>query len=270
MKKSILTFLLGITITFLISGCASSGYKDFYKSSYNESTDEYKSKNPHLEFLKNNEEPKVYTTDNFERDVYSLRTKQYIPIGQSDFNGEMEDEKAIIEQAKRVGAKIVLYGSKYTNTQTNSGVLMLPKTNYSTTNIYGNVGGTMYSGTAYTQSSGTQMVPYSNTQRRYDQTGVFFVKDTNNYKFGIYASQISREKRIEIGSFGVNVDVVIENTPAYNSDLLRGDIIIGVNDNTLNDYNSFLKGIKECITNKMSCHLKVNRNGEEKNIIVNF
>lgn len=269
MKKSLLSLFFGVTITLLISGCASSGYKDFYKPYFKDSVD-FNNKNPDAEFLKEGEEPKVYSTDNFDRDILSLKSKRFFPIGESNFNGELEDEIAVKEQAKRVGAKIALYGWKFTNTQTNSGVLMLPQTNYSTTNLYGSVGGTIYSGTAYTQSSGTQMVPYSNTQRRYDQIAVFFVKNNYKYDFGTAQStEISREERIKIGSFGIKVNVIIENTPAYKSDLLVGDIIIEINNHKINSYDNYGNLIDSCVS-KGECLLKVNRDGEEKTILIKF
>ena len=69
---------------------------------------------------------------------------------------------------------LALYGYKYTNTQTNSGALVLPKTNYHSGTVYGSSGGyASYSGT----STGTTIVPYSNTQRRYDQQAMFFIKN---------------------------------------------------------------------------------------------
>ena len=100
MKKSLLSLFFGVTITLLISGCASSGYKDFYKPYFKDSVD-FNNKNPDAEFLKEGEEPKVYSTDNFDRDILSLKSKRFFPIGESNFNGELEDEIAVKEQAKR-------------------------------------------------------------------------------------------------------------------------------------------------------------------------
>lgn len=271
MKKLIMNFTLVIFVSLFIDGCVSSGYKDFYKPYFQESISEFKKKYPEMEFLKEGEEPEVYMTNNFDKDMISLNSKRYFPIGESYFNGEIEDKKAVIEQAKNVGAKIVLYGIKYTNTQTNSGVLMLPKNNYTTTNIYGNVGGTMYSGTAYTQSSGMEMVPYSNTQIRYDQRAIFFAKSNDVYNFGTAKSyEISRDERINIGSNGVKIRVIIENTPAYSSDLMVGDIVTEINSQKVNNIDDYNKLTEECVSNKNNCKLKVYRNGQERIILIKF
>lgn len=271
MKKSIINLIIIFFVSIFINGCASSGYKDFYKPYFKESVSDFKKKHPEIEFLKEDEEPIVYTTNDFDKDMISLNSKRYFPIGASSFNGQIEDEQAVIEQAKNIGAKIALYGWEYTNTQTNSGVLLLPKNDYSTTNVYGNVGGTMYSGTAYTQSSGTQMVPYSNTQRRYDQKAIFFVKSNDVYDFGTAKSyEISRNERINIGSNGVKIRVIIENTPAYNSDLMVGDIVMEINSlkvNNIDDYNKFTE---QCVSNKNNCVLKIYRSGQEKIILIKF
>lgn len=271
MKKSILSFLLGVNIILFINGCASSGYKDFYTRYYNDSDEEFRKKYPELEFLKEGEEPLVYRTNDFKKDMILLNSRRYFPIGKSSFNGEFEGEKAIIEQAKSIGAKIALYEWKYTDTQTNSGVIMLPKNNYSTSTFNGNAGGTMYSGTLNTQSTGTQMIPYTNTQRRYDQTAVFFVKSNGIYNFGTAKSyEISRDERINIGSNGVKIRVIIENTPAYKSDLMVGDIVTEINSHKINNIDDYNKLTEKCVSSKNNCTLKVYRKGKEKNIIIKF
>ncbi len=165
--------LLIIAVVFLLTACAS-GYQQFYKQYVDP-------KNlADVELLQPGEESKVYGTSNFDKDIKTLRSKMYIPIGYSSFNGKYEDESKVKAQAKRVGATVVLVNSQYTNTQTTTPPLFIP--NSSTTYSFGSVyGGGIYGGYSGTSTTyGSTVVPITTQQRRYDQTAVFFVKSTNS------------------------------------------------------------------------------------------
>ena len=135
------TFIILASIVVL-AGC-SSGYQQFYKPYVDAKTLD------DVELLKPNEEPKVYSTKDFDRDIRAWRSKQYIPIGYSSFNGEYEGEFEVKAQAKRVGATLVLISTKYTNTLTTTSTMYLPSSTrtYHSGSVYG--GGTRvgYSGT---------------------------------------------------------------------------------------------------------------------------
>ena len=98
-------------ILILLAGCMS-GYEQFYYPN-----PDPESKN-NLEMLKKGEEPSVYFSDNQDRDVKNLISKNYVPIGMSSFNGAYEDENKIKAQARKIGATVALYNCSYTNTQT--------------------------------------------------------------------------------------------------------------------------------------------------------
>lgn len=263
MKK---TILVSILISLLLGGCASSGYTDFYKSYATPKQVKKAKEDPDMVFLKDNEEPKIFTSNDLKKDILTFRSRGYRAIGRSSFNGGWEDKSQVIAQAKKVGAVLVIYSWKYTNSQTNSGALILPKTNYHSGTVYGSSGGyASYSGT----STGTTVIPYSNTQRRYDQEAIFFIKSNKKLKFGISMKDISREKRIEIGTSGVLVDVIMENSAAYNSNLLIGDIIIKMNGIDIQNRKQISQMMKDFdIVN--NCILTVVRNGKEKDIEIKF
>jgi|SaaInlStandDraft_4_1057021.scaffolds.fasta_scaffold14020_2 hypothetical protein len=265
MKKTILASIL---LSLFLGGCASSGYKDFYKSYANQQQIEEMKTDSRVIYLKDNEEPKIYSSGDLKKDMQILRSRKYYPIGYSSFNGGFEGEEQVKAQAKKIGAVLAIYGWKYTNSQTNSGALVLPKTNYHSGTVYGSSGGyASYSGT----STGTTVIPYSNTQRRYDQEAIFFVHTTYKYEFGTSGSEeITREKRIEIGHNGIMVNVIIEKSPAYKSDLLVGDIIIKINNNSIKDYKHFSTLSQNCVDKKGECLVTVIRDSEHKDIKINF
>jgi len=81
MNRIILYFII-----VLITGCATSGYQKFYNPYVDVSA------LPSPEILQEGQEPKVYGTDNFERDIRTLKTKNMLPL---DILHLTEDTKTI-------------------------------------------------------------------------------------------------------------------------------------------------------------------------------
>ena len=271
MKKMILSTIL---LSMILGGCAFSGYKNFYKQVVSkEQLNKYK-KNPDFIFLKDNQEPKLYISQNLQKDDLILFSKGYRILGYSSFNGVMEQESEIMAQAKRIGAVLVIYKSKYTDTQTkiktktNSGALGLPKTYYHAGHIYDNGGSVKY---ADTNSTETTVASYLNTQRRYDQNAWFYIFDKGIKKLqcGFSLADISRETRIKINTSGVKITDIIENSPIYNSNLLVNDIIIKKNGTKIKNYKHILQLLSDFNTSK-KCIFTILRNGKEKKIEITF
>jgi PDZ domain-containing protein len=253
-----------LLVAFVMAGCAS-GYQKFYKPRVDARTLRY------VELLKPDEEPKVYGTKNFKRDINKLRSKLYIPIGHSSFNGEYEDESKVKAQAKRIGATLVLVNSKYTNTQTTTTPLFFPNssTTYHSGSVYGSGGYGGYSGTSTTY--GSTVVPITTHQRRYDQTAVFFVKSTKKPRFGIFFKNLSNEQRIALErNTGVIIGIVVEESPAFYSNVLPGDILIKVNDSDVRNGKHAHELLGKVSPNANSAVFTVIRKGKEQTITVKF
>ena len=77
----------------VISGCHPSIYQQFYK----QLIDATASKD--VELLAPGQEPKIYCSDNLDRDARILRPKLYVPTGYASFNGRYEDESRVVAQA---------------------------------------------------------------------------------------------------------------------------------------------------------------------------
>lgn len=262
----------------LLGGCTTSGYQKFYTPYANATS------LPNPEFLKEGQVPQVLGSDNFQDDVKALRAKNYVPIGFSSFNGGYEDKENAVAQAKRIGATLVLIGSKYTDTQTTTSALILPdnKTTYHSGSAYGtasysnNYGGygaansnAYYSGTSTTY--GTQVVPYTAQQKRYDQNAVYLVKISPKMRFGVVLSDLSpglREKHQR--NTGAVAEVVVEKTPAFYSNILVGDIIIAVDGVNVRDTQHAQELMANIPEAAKSSELTVIRQSEEKKITVLF
>ena len=207
-----------ILITALIlSGCATSGYQQFY----NESVDTTTLPNPIL--LKDGEDPEILGSNDLERDIQTLRAKRYAVIGSSSFNGSFEKENNVAEQARRVGATLVLIQSEYTNTQTTTSTLYMPSTNTayttgkatSSTNLNTNTGiyGTANTNTNYNQTTtfqGSKAIPITRHQRRFDQTAVYLVKIDPKVRLGVFFLDLPSELRNSLErNTGAYIDLVL-------------------------------------------------------------
>jgi serine protease Do len=272
------TTLLIIT-TLLLTACAQSGYKQFYNPYVDTKT------LTEVELLKEGEEPQVFGTNDFERDGLILRTKKYIAVGYSSFNGGYEDTKNAAAQAKRLGATIVLVNSDYTNTQTTTSTLFLPdnQTTYhsgtASSNTSYNSAYTGYLGNSNTNSTysgtsttyGTKAVPITSHQRRYDQNAVYFIKSTKKFRYGLSFNTLTPEQRKEIErNTGVYVNMVIEDSPAFYSNILTGDFITAIDGKMIKNQEHAMEVMRGTPTNHKTSTLSIIRNGKEKEVTIEF
>ena len=134
-----------VALVAILSGCVS-GYQQFYKPYVDVKT------LSDIETLKEGESPKVYSSNNMNADGKALVSKGYIALGYSSFNGEYENESALISQAYRIGAAIVLTGSAYTNTETTTRPVYMPTSSTTTQSgsVYGYGGSASYNGSSTT------------------------------------------------------------------------------------------------------------------------
>lgn len=84
-------------------------------------------------------------------------------------------------------------------------------------------------------------MPYS--VRRYDYVASFWVKVRP--QFGAHVRDLNDELRQRYErNRGVVVDIVIKGSPAYEADVLPGDVIIALGDEEISDTTSFVAAIK--------------------------
>ncbi|WP_448250564.1 PDZ domain-containing protein [Thalassotalea agariperforans] len=260
MKKILL-----IAAATILSGCAQSGYKQFYNPYVDART------LPNVELIGPNEEPQIFGSNNIDQDIRTLRSKRYIVVGYSSFNGGYEDTKNAAAQAKRIGATVVLTNSEYTNTQSSTSALLLPnnQTTYHSGSVYG--GGTYggYSGTSTTY--GTTAVPFTTHQRRYDQVAVYLVKSTQKIRFGVSVNDLTPGMRTELErNTGALIDIVIEDTPAFYSNVMAGDILVSIDGQPVKNGQHAIELMAAVPESQPSSSFLVIRKGEEKSIKVTF
>ena len=146
-----------IVLSLVLSGCASSGHKQFYSqiapSRYapTEKVDVFEYSNVDL------------------RELYNLLYSDFLIIGKSSFNGPYELPNNSVSFAESIGADVFLATSQFKETKTSLVGINIPTVN--TSYVSGYSGGAMFGGTVTSYGTQSSMMPI--TIHRYDQDGLF-------------------------------------------------------------------------------------------------
>jgi hypothetical protein len=162
----------------------------------------------------------------------------FIEIGIASFSGPAGTRAQAIEQAEKVGAEFVIVGSEYSRTA--QGVLpslsVQPGQTYTTqehgtvtANTFpgGNFGYGSYSGTATTTTLPTFQTQYTPYQIPiYSQIALFWGRSKPGI-FGAQFAPIPGDVRAKLErNTGAFVAAIVEGSPAFKANVIRGDIII--------------------------------------------
>lgn len=183
----------------------------------------------------------------------------YVVIGYSSFNsGRIVPDSEAVAQAKKLGADlVVIIDPSYTGSITSQIPLTTPTSTTSYTNgsatAYGSGGSVTAYGNATTTTYGSKNTYIPMTVNRYDYGAVYFVK--MKFIFGVRWRPLNTEERQMLQSnSGLYVDTVVNDTPAFRSDILPGDIVEAVNGQKVydpkeaDDFLSRLKGQSITVT----------------------
>ncbi len=154
-------------ILCVVAGCSTSQYKKSYVSSIDPNTVSRMTS----EIQKT--EPKLIQSSDVDNDVSAiLEQGNYVIIGNSLFNGPLEDAENAKKHAKKIGATHVVYSSEHTETISKK----VPGfTKKGTTRQKLQIDGQASYYTPVT-TSGTVSRPYTKTIKLYDQQAVFLIK----------------------------------------------------------------------------------------------
>jgi hypothetical protein len=266
--QSSLVTLAIVAVSFL-SGCQHNAFTQYYQPS--------KQKNDPSIYLPHTENIEIYTTTDPQLDARELQSRGYIWLGVSSFEGTIAVTKdMILDQARRVDADVVLYKTNYLRSEV--GVRAIPQynpgqlitTNSSgtvTANAYGSGGnayGTAnYNGTATTTTSGTFSTQYvPTTLNRYSHQAGFFKKSKMGI-LGIFYHNLPEALRSRLErNTGVEVDIVVVGGPAFLANIMRGDVIIKIQDDDVLSDEDFQVKLSKYANTKVK--ITFLRNGQEK------
>lgn len=221
---------------------------------------------------------RIYTASNQTNDVKDLYRNGYGLIGVSAFRSTPQSDSALKSQAKKVGADVVLFSSAYLGsdqsvvpwTQYN------PGQTYTTTssgmvnaNIYG-AGGPAYAtgnyyGTATTSTPGTYSTQLIPVTRHWYQYEAGFFRKLKPSILGVLPQPLPPEVRQHLErNTGAFVWIVRNGSPAFNSSVLQGDVMLRMNGEDVMSATDLMDKNAKFAGQKVN--LEIWRNGQLKTI----
>lgn len=206
----------------VLSGCANP-YADFYQGTQDARL--------HPRYDASQGAPTIQMVADPTASAKVAERKGFQVIGISSFTGgdSGATERNLLEQATKVGASVVFYSVKYLGSQQTTVPITTPdvRTTYSsgTATAYGAGGPVTAYGTGTSTTYGTQTTYIPITTHRHEYVAAYLAKF--RYRLGAYCKDLPDEVRQKMGSnSGCLVSSVIDGSPAFNADLLVGDVIV--------------------------------------------
>jgi hypothetical protein len=229
---------LVILLVLCLSGCAN-GFARYYTPAANA---EKIATSPYVE--KAPAQPKLYShSGDLQGDYKNMLENGFLLIGTSAFYGPANKVSAsqAIDEAKRVGAAVVLVRSSYKDTLSGVVPFTVPNpTQYATVNTTGTVnsyGSGGYATGNYNSSStvaipggySTYNIPY-NISRNDFFASYWVQQDVQKMRLGIRYIPLPDEARQRLQrNTGILVPIVVRGTPAFQANILEGDVILKIN-----------------------------------------
>lgn len=218
--------LLGIMSLLLLSACGNP-----YRANFNSTRDR------HPQWLENRLAPKTKTpklieTDEIQKEGWELAEKGYIMIGFAKFDLPRINPELALAEGKRAGADIVLLQRKFSKSLTETTTItQWPATE--TTEIRENTGVTGERGTHHINRR-VDVTTYRGPETTYVPTQVDYFEHSATYWrkverpiFGAIVMDLSDEQKQRLQTNrGLVVRTLVTDSPAYQADLLKGDIIL--------------------------------------------
>lgn len=232
-------YVFCVVIALALVGCAN-GYRDFYKDA---GADTYQ-----LDLLQAGQLPELVQSRVLNNDMPRYLAKNFQIIGVSSFNGKMHSDKDLIEQAKSVGATVVIYGSQFVTTQLISSPLVLPN-----------------------GLGGYNMTSISNQQMRYDQSAVFLAKSRKKPRVGLLVDELTPAQRKSLGTnMGVRIALVHDDSPAYYANMFMGDVVVNIDGVVIAGYADFSRIMGSLPVGSTDIKLGVLRDGKSLDVVINL
>ncbi len=196
--------------------------------------------------------PKLVAATDMQQDALALLESGYLMIGRATFRSARIDERQALALAQEVGADLVLASQEYMNTVTQSIPMTqwLPERRYTTTervSYQPHPDSTpLISERTITQTiQGEAYVEYVPQTTDYYQYAATFWRKAKPMHFGVLVQRLDEATRQRLQTNrGVIVKAVVSRTPAFDADILRGDIITQFNGRPVADPQDFFAQVR--------------------------
>lgn len=176
------------------------------------------------------EPPRLVTSSNMREDAIHMMENGYLLLGRSRFTGPQIDSREALALAKEVGAGVVIVQQQYLDTVTeNVAVTEYIPPREETVTIRHDDGFVITEREVKRQVDGEFKTTYvPTTSDYYEQTATYWALSKPPI-FGVLVRALDAETRQALGTNqGVGIVAVINDSPAFKADMLRGDVITRV------------------------------------------
>lgn len=228
--KTVSRFYFMVFPVFLISACANP-----YRANFNSTMDRFPT------WMGNRlapkaERPELFTSDNIRADNWKLFEKGYIMIGFSKFDGPNVDTRLALKEGRAAGADIVLVQKKFSKTLTETVTVTqwapdeVTEVREETDIAGGSRGRRQVSRRTEIRTSRDPETVYVPKQVDYYEHSATFWRKVRSPLFGAFVEDLTDElKQKHETNRGLVVRAVMIDSPAYEADLLKGDVILKMN-----------------------------------------
>jgi len=231
-----------LSLALLVGGCANPYIRNYQPAS--SGTRGILSEKTELTDLVG--EPRLVSTTDPKADALKMRENGYVLLGRSKFKASPVNEKMALEQARKVGADVVMVSKKYVGTQSET----LPMSVWNpgqrveqTERVViqeGNQAPKFIDRVVTTTTEGEYHTTYVEQNVEYFDYSASYWAKAKPPVFGVNVRALDDASRTRLGTNkGVQVRVVIKNSPAYDADILRGDILMSFNKVEVRDPDHF-------------------------------
>ncbi len=222
----------------MLGGCATNPYHDYYKA---EQIPEYEKRN--LRYLPEDGTPQLTaSTGDTKAELEEALSHGFVVIGTSSFNAPMVSAEELAEQAKDVGATHVLYTAKLAGKVTGFAPQAMteeqakalseqtthrknrtaPEPSSEQTEQDGEKKSEPFWGISY--------LPVSYNKQRFNQSATFLVRSNKQPTLGLDTQSLTSDQKRRLGfNRGVAVKRVFYDSPGFDANLKKGDILYSVN-----------------------------------------
>lgn len=189
---------------------------------------------PTVELMPSTTEPElVPTTSDPQTDVGNMWRKGFAAIGYTSFNTSNDKTADAMKLARKLKARYVIVSTSLLSSHTSAVPLTLPNTTTSSTNgtvsAYGSSGSASGTYTGTTTTYGTQTTYIPITINRFEKNAIFFMEAPKRGA-GIRLRDLNDKEVAAVETRRAFVVMFVrDDSPAYNADLLPGDIVLQVN-----------------------------------------